>query len=123
MTGDAKPQPMRCIMQEFVNAKAAEAASVSVRIPTVEDIYTSSQFNHQIRLAGKKLLRSGLFSPAIIEDEEEDMRLKAIELFQRMPKPNKHDIARTQQLRGEARRRKKDALKAANAPEAGGKTE
>ncbi len=48
---------------------------------------------------------------------------KAIELFQRMPKPNKHDIARTQQLRGEARRRKKDALKAANAPEAGGKTE
>ena len=69
-------------MQEFVNAKAAEAASVSVRIPTVEEIYTSSQFNHQIRLAGKKLLRSGLFSPAIIEDEEEDMKLKAIELFQ-----------------------------------------
>ncbi len=36
---------------------------------------------------------------------------KAIELFQKMPKPNKHDIARTQQLRGEARHRKKDMLK------------
>ena len=69
-------------MQEFVNAKAAKAASASVRIPTVEEIYTSPQFNHQIRLAGKKLLRSGLFSPAIIEDEEEDIKLKAIELFQ-----------------------------------------
>lgn len=36
---------------------------------------------------------------------------KAIEMFQKMPRPNKHDIARTQQLRGEARRRKKDFLK------------
>ena len=32
---------------------------------------------------------------------------KAIEQFQKMPRPNKHDIARTQQFRGEARRRKK----------------
>lgn len=40
---------------------------------------------------------------------------KAIEQFQKMPRPNKHDIARTQQLRGEARRRKKEALKAAEA--------
>lgn len=38
---------------------------------------------------------------------------KAIEMFQKMPKPNKHDVARTQQLRGEARRRKKEMLKAA----------
>ncbi len=37
---------------------------------------------------------------------------KAIEMFQKMPRPNKHDIARTQQLRGEARRRKKEMLKA-----------
>lgn len=36
---------------------------------------------------------------------------KAIEQFQKMPKPNKHDIARTQQLRGEARRRKKELSK------------
>lgn len=69
-------------MQEFVNARAAKAASVSVRIPTVEEIYTSPQFNHQIRLAGKKLLRSGFFSPSAIEDEEEDIKLKSIELFQ-----------------------------------------
>lgn len=48
---------------------------------------------------------------------------KAIEQFQKMPRPNKHDIARTQQLRGEARRRKKEALKAANVSETGGKQE
>ncbi len=36
---------------------------------------------------------------------------KALEMFQKMPKPNKHDIARAQQLRGEARHRKKDMLK------------
>lgn len=36
---------------------------------------------------------------------------KAICQFQKMPKPNKHDIARTQQLRGEARRRKKELEK------------
>ena len=35
----------------------------------------------------------------------------AIEQFQKMPRPNKHDIARTQQLRGEARRRKKELIK------------
>ena len=45
---------------------------------------------------------------------------KAIEQFQKMPKPNKHDIARTQQLRGEARRRKKDALKTVQADGSGG---
>lgn len=38
---------------------------------------------------------------------------KAIDMFQKMPRPNKHDIARTQQLRGEARRRKKEMMKAA----------
>ncbi len=36
---------------------------------------------------------------------------KALETFRKMPKPNKHDIARAQQLRGEARHRKKDMLK------------
>ncbi len=36
---------------------------------------------------------------------------KALEMFQKMPKPNKHDIARAQQLRGEARHRKKDMPK------------
>lgn len=36
---------------------------------------------------------------------------KAIEQYQKMPKPNKHDIARAQQLRGEARRRKKEMQK------------
>lgn len=36
---------------------------------------------------------------------------RAIEQFQKMPRPNKHDIARTQQLRGEARRRKKEMEK------------
>ncbi len=36
---------------------------------------------------------------------------KALEMFRKMPKPNKHDIARAQQLRGEARHRKKDMLK------------
>ena len=45
---------------------------------------------------------------------------KAIELFQKIPKPNKHDIARTQQLRGEARRRKKELLKTAQNVENGG---
>lgn len=39
---------------------------------------------------------------------------KAIEQFQKMPKPNKHDIARAQQLRGEARRRKKELSKQDN---------
>lgn len=48
---------------------------------------------------------------------------KAIEQFQKMPRPNKHDIARTQQLRGEARRRKKESLKAAQNAETSGKPE
>ncbi|MGN1107922.1 MAG: hypothetical protein ACI4RK_00950 [Oscillospiraceae bacterium] len=48
---------------------------------------------------------------------------KAIEQFQKMPRPNKHDIARTQQLRGEARRRKKEMLKTAQNPETAGDKE
>ena len=44
-------------------------------------------------------------------DRAIDLYDKAIEMFQKMPRPNKHDIARTQQLRGEARRRKKEMLK------------
>lgn len=36
---------------------------------------------------------------------------KALDQFRKMPRPNKHDIARTQQLRGEARRRKKELEK------------
>ncbi len=44
---------------------------------------------------------------------DEAMKLydKAIEAFKKAPKPNKHDIARCQQLKGEARRRKKGAAK------------
>ncbi len=44
-------------------------------------------------------------------DEAIEMYEKAIEAFKKAPKPNKHDIARCQQLRGEARRRKKDAAR------------
>ncbi len=42
-------------------------------------------------------------------DEAIELYEKAIEAFKKAPKPNKHDIARCQQLRGEARRRKKNA--------------
>ncbi len=44
-------------------------------------------------------------------DEAMELYDKAIEAFKKAPKPNKHDIARCQQLKGEARRRKKDAAK------------
>lgn len=44
-------------------------------------------------------------------DEAIELYEKAIEAFKKAPKPNKHDIARCQQLRGEARRRKKDSAR------------
>lgn len=44
-------------------------------------------------------------------DEAMGLYDKAIEAFKKAPKPNKHDIARCQQLKGEARRRKKDVAK------------
>lgn len=44
-------------------------------------------------------------------DKAIELYEKAILCFRRMPKPNKHDIARTQQLKGEAVRRKKELEK------------
>lgn len=41
-------------------------------------------------------------------DQAIELYDKALDQFKKMPRPNKHDIARTQQLRGEARRRKKE---------------